>query len=33
MKINKNRLKKCITPTQIGRPAFVLALADSTVPG
>jgi hypothetical protein len=33
MKINKNRLKKCCTPTQTGKPAFVLPLADWMVPG
>ena len=33
MKIIRNRLKKCCTPTQIGRPGFALALAVSIVPG
>jgi hypothetical protein len=33
MKIIRNRLKKCCTPTQTGKPAFSCASADTMVPG
>jgi hypothetical protein len=33
MKINKNRLKKCCTPTQIGNAAVRGAVDEATVPG
>jgi hypothetical protein len=33
MKIIKRRLRKCIAPTQIGRPALRSAPAGKTVPG
>ena len=33
MKISRNRLKKCCTPTQSGSPGFAAATADTTVPG
>ena len=33
MKIIRNKLKKCCTPTQAGKPAFACASADMTVPG
>jgi hypothetical protein len=33
MKIIRNRLKKCCTPTQAGNPGFWRASADTMVPG
>ena len=33
MKIIRNRLKKCWTPTQIGNPGLALALSVWMVPG
>ena len=33
MKISRNRLKKCCTPTQIGNPGWRTASAEATVPG